>query len=151
METANTQKEIAKGQAIIFYDGVCGLCNSFVKFVLANTQEDSRYYFASLQSEFAKEKLAEYDIDALDLDSISVLTSYESNDCKALRKSDAVIFIMRKMKTPFPFLAAITSILPKPVRDFGYTCVAKIRYKIFGKYETCMLPNSKDAEKFIEV
>ena len=150
MESETPQTTVAKGQTIIFYDGVCGLCNYFVKFVLANSVE-TKHYFASLQSEFAKQKLAEFNIDAGDLDSIAVLTSYDSDDCKALRKSAAVVFVMKKMKSPYPLLATIVGIIPRPLRDLGYTMVAKVRYKIFGKYETCMLPSSENAESFIEV
>lgn len=135
---------------VIFYDGVCGLCNRYINFVLANTS-DTQFKFASLQSAFADKQLSKFNVSTEDLNSVYVLTDIGSQDCQVLSKSDAVIFILKRLKSPFPFFATIISFIPKPLRNLGYSLVAKYRYKFFGKYDTCLLPNSKEAEKFIEV
>lgn len=138
------------GKNIIFYDGVCGLCNNFVKFVLQNTT-DSPFVFASLQSEFAQTELKSFGIDSTDLNSVTVVANFEKENTVALQKSDAVIFILKRMNAPYPVLGKLTNIVPKVIRDFGYGLVAKVRYKIFGKKEVCALPSKEEAEKFIEV
>lgn len=150
MEEIGSESKLELGKPIIFYDGVCGLCNHFVKFVLSNSK-DSNFLFASLQSDFAKSELAKYGINSLDLDSVYVLTAYADPEGSALSRSDAVIFIFKQLKEPLPIIATVTSIIPKPLRDWSYSVVAKFRYKIFGKHDTCMLPSSDVSEKFIEL
>lgn len=145
-----TRTELVSGKSVIFYDGVCGLCNFFVKFVLANSA-DGVFVFASLQSEFAEEELKKQGVNSLDLDSVYVLTDCGETGTRALSRSDAVIHILKKLKNPYPFLATIIGIIPRFVRDWGYSLVARYRYKLFGKYDTCLLPGSSEAEKFIDV
>ncbi len=145
-----TKADQAQGKTVIFYDGVCGLCNFFVKFVLSNSEEGV-FAFASLQSDFADEELKKHGVNSLDLNSVYVLTEYGDPSNKALSRSDAVIHILKKLKSPYPLLATIIGIIPRPVRDFGYSMVAKFRYKIFGKHDTCLLPSSGEAEKFIDI
>ena len=142
--------EDISGHSLIFYDGVCGLCNFFVKFVLANTAENS-FVFASLQSDFASERLKRHGIEAADLDTVYVQIDGGEPDSKLLWRSDAIIHILKGLKAPMPLFATILNIIPRPIRDLGYRLVAKFRYRLFGKYDTCLLPSSSEAEKFIEI
>ncbi|HMP51033.1 MAG TPA: DCC1-like thiol-disulfide oxidoreductase family protein [Candidatus Melainabacteria bacterium] len=146
-------KDIAEdisGRSLIFYDGVCGLCNHFVKFVLSNTA-DKPFVFASLQSEFASKRLQRHGIKAADLDTVYVQVDGGEPDSKVLSRSDAIVHILRGLKAPMPQFATILNIIPRPLRDLGYRLVAKIRYRLFGKYDTCLLPSAGEAEKFIEI
>ena len=63
---------MAGSNPIILYDGVCGLCNRLVKFLL-NHDKDGRLRFASLQSEFAEKVLRRHGFDAKDLDTVHVV------------------------------------------------------------------------------
>ena len=143
-------QEKVSHEPVIFYDGVCGLCNRYINFVLKN-MDGTQFKFASLQSDYAEKVLNRFNVSTGDLNSVYVLTNPESDDCKVLNKSDAVIFILKGLKAPNPTFATILSFIPRPLRNAGYSLVAKYRYKIFGKYDTCMLPHSEEAEKFIEV
>ncbi|MCA9802572.1 MAG: DUF393 domain-containing protein [Cyanobacteria bacterium HKST-UBA02] len=135
---------------LIFYDGVCGLCNNFNKFVLQNDRTGS-FAFASLQSDFATRVLRDRGFDAADLNTVYVLPAFDETVEPVLRKSDAVIYVAKNLRQPFPVLATIFGIFPRVVRDRAYDLVAKNRYRFFGRYDTCLMPGSKDAEKFIEV
>jgi len=75
---------------IVFYDGVCGLCNRLVQFLLKRDRND-RLRFASLQSEFAAKVLTRHGIDPRDLDTLHVVENYEEPSERVLNRSDAVL------------------------------------------------------------
>src|SRR5262249_16983162 len=65
------------GQHLILYDGVCGLCNGFVKFLLPRDPRGV-FDFASLQSEFARSVLRKYGKDPKALDVMYAIENYRS-------------------------------------------------------------------------
>ena len=75
---------------IIFYDGVCGLCNRLVQFLLKH-DKDGRLRFASLQSEFAAKVLGRHNINAKDLDTINVVENYDQPGERVVQRSDAIL------------------------------------------------------------
>lgn len=142
--------ESSMGKHIVLFDGVCGFCNRSIQILLKNDKNDV-FTFASLQSEFAKQTLLKRGINAADLNTVYLIANYGSEREKVLSKSDAVLFAAKQLNGwALPF-ATIFSFLPKPLRDFGYDIVAKIRYRLFGKLEHCMLPSPEMRAKFIEL
>jgi len=141
----------AVGKHIIFYDGVCGLCNKFIQFVIDN-DKDGVFFFAALQSEFAKNTLACRGANAEDLNTVYVLSNYGDEHRERLfNRSDAVVFTTSMLKPWIKPIAFFIKIFPKPMRDFGYETVAKVRYKLFGKHDSCMLPSQETRTRFIDV
>jgi predicted DCC family thiol-disulfide oxidoreductase YuxK len=125
---------------IIFFDGLCGLCNGFVDFML-KVDKKGVFKFSPLQSDYARQTLPEKDI--ANLDSVVILIQG-----KTYRKSEAVFRALAELgglwKTPM-----VLNLLPKKILNFGYDLVAENRYKIFGKQETCRLPTPEEQERFI--
>ncbi len=142
------QASTAHGKSIMFFDGVCGLCNKSVQFVLKNDRAD-QIVFASLQSDFSQKVLNERGKDATKLDTIYVITDYELSGERVLMKSDAIVALGKKLGGWLSVGATMLGILPKAFRDFGYDCVASNRYRNFGKYEQCPLPSPETRKKFI--
>jgi predicted DCC family thiol-disulfide oxidoreductase YuxK len=136
-------------QPILLYDGVCGLCNRLTQFLLKRDRHD-RLLFASLQSEFAAAILNRHGEDSHDLDTVYVVTDYEQPTEELLNRSDAIFFLAKQIGGVWS-LAAVAKILPKWLRDRFYNLVARNRYKVFGKHETCMLPEPKHRRKFLDV
>ena len=134
---------------IVLYDGVCGLCNRAVQFLLKRDRHD-RLRFAALQSDFAATLLKCHGVDHQDLDTVYVvLNPGEANEA-LLAKSDAALFFAKAIGGVWN-LARLASIIPRPIRNWVYDLVARYRYRVFGKYETCMLPDPRHKHKFIEV
>lgn len=131
---------------IILYDGVCGLCNRLVRFVLAR-DPGGHFRFASLQSNFAARILRRHGLDPHDLDTLYVV---EEPGERLASRSDAVISVLRRLGGFWGMKAAVLRIFPKWLRDWGYGVVARNRYRIFGKYETCMLPEKKYQDRFLD-
>ena len=137
-----------KSNPIILYDGVCGLCNRLVQFVL---KRDKRNYFrfASLQSVLASATLQRHGRDPNDLDTVYVVVDYAQPAERLLARSDAILFLLRQLGGVWK-LARLGRIVPRPLRDVFYKLVARNRYRVFGKFESCMLPDPKHQKKFLD-
>ena len=135
---------------IVFYDGVCGLCNRLVQFLLKRDKQD-KLRFASLQSDFAATVLTRHGIDPKDLDTLHVVENFEQSNERALNRSDAILRAARELGGFWSVAAVLGKIVPKPLRDLFYKFVATNRYKVFGKYDTCMLPEPRHRAKFLDM
>jgi predicted DCC family thiol-disulfide oxidoreductase YuxK len=132
---------------VLLYDGVCGLCNRVVQFILKHDDKGVRFRFASLQSDYAARVLHPYELDPQQVDTVC-LTERPGEPPKT--QSDAVISVLRVLGGFWSALATALRIFPRPLRDWGYRPVARHRYRIFGKYESCMLPAQKYQDRFLD-
>ena len=129
---------------VVLYDGVCGLCNRVVRFVLRRDRE-AVFRFAALQSPLAEGVLAQHGARASDLDTFYVVDGKE-----LFSRSDAVVFVLRMLGGRWAVAAGAFQIVPRRIRDWVYKTVARNRYRLFGKYETCPLPTAEQRERFVE-
>jgi len=127
---------------IIFFDGVCNLCNFWVKYIVRNDPEGI-FYFTSLQSDFSKNFLAQNNIKS-DFETIIFFTEE-----KFLKESDAVVSILFKIGGFNRLLSRIIKLLPLKFRDGLYKFVSRNRYKLFGKKDHCMVPNESIKKRFL--
>ena len=132
---------------IVLYDGVCGLCNRLVQFLLKRDPHD-RFRFASLQSDFSTELLKRRGIDALDLDTVHVVFDYGKPGEKVLSRSDAIIHALSQIGGLWGIFRA-GKVVPRPLRDSFYKLVATNRYRFFGKYDVCQMPEERFKHKFL--
>ena len=132
---------------IVLYDGVCGLCNRGVQFLLRRDRED-HLRFASLQSGFAAALLRKHWVDSRELDAIYVVVDYELATESLLARADAVLFLGREIGGVWNAVRLLR-ILPKWARDKAYNLVASHRYRFFGKHESCPMPDERDRPKFL--
>ena len=138
----------SEANPIVFYDGVCGLCNALVQFLLKRDRH-ARLRFASLQSDIAAKVLNRHGIDPRDLDTLHVVMDYGRPEERVLNRSDAVLRAGRELDGVWPLLARIARVIPRPLRDSVYRFVARNRYRVFGKYESCMLPDPSQQHRFL--
>lgn len=134
--------------SIVLYDGVCGLCNRLNQFLLNRDRHD-RFRFASLQSAFAAELLHRHGTNAIDLDTVYVVVNYGKASERLLSRSDAIIHALNQLGGVWAIFSA-GRILPKPVRDSLYKLVATNRYRFFGKYDVCLMPEERFKHKFLD-
>lgn len=129
---------------IIFFDGVCNLCNGAVNFIL-DRDEENNFLFASLQSDKARQILHRYDYDPSRLSSILVVT----REGRLLDKSDAALYIAKHLPGAWKFLT-IFRFIPRFLRDLIYDLIAKNRYRLFGRRDQCRLPTPELKQRFLE-
>lgn len=135
---------------IILYDGVCGLCNRLVQFLLKHDRE-GRLQFASLQSDFADKVLSRHGLNAKDLDTVHVVENYDHPNERVLQRSDAILRAGRELGGFWSASSSVAKVVPRPLRDLVYRFVATNRYRVFGKYDSCMLPDANQRSRFLDV
>lgn len=155
---------------ILLYDGICGLCNWTVQFVLRR-DEAGIFRFAALQGELAKRILARHGADAGALAAVVVVVDFDEAEERLLSGSDAAIFILRHLGAGergsgrrqgssgatagrgawlWRTAGGLLNIVPRGLREWGYGVVARHRYRIFGKYDSCPVPSEETRSRFLD-
>ena len=121
---------------ILLFDGVCNLCISIVQFIIKRDPK-GKFKFASLQSESGQALLKKFELPTNDIDSIVFI-----DGDKYYLKSSAGLHVLKELGGVWK-LFYVFIIIPGPLRDFMYNTIAKTRYRIFGKRDTCMVPTTE--------
>jgi predicted DCC family thiol-disulfide oxidoreductase YuxK len=128
--------------SVLLFDGVCNLCIGVVKFTIKrDTKEKIR--FAALQSESGQALLKKFGLATNDFDSFVFITGD-----KYYLRSSAGLYVLKELGGVWKLFYGFI-IIPRPVRDFIYKIVAKIRYRIFGKQDNCMVPSPEIKRRFL--
>jgi predicted DCC family thiol-disulfide oxidoreductase YuxK len=158
---------------ILLYDGVCGLCNRFVQFILRR-DPDGVFRFASLQSPLAACVLGRHGKDPQGLDTVYLVVDYELASERVLARSDAVIFVLKQLAdaadlflarrrsmghagasvptrpTLWRLIARFIELIPLSVRNWGYLVIARHRYRLFGRYDACPAREGETKSRFLD-
>ena len=127
---------------VILFDGVCVFCSRWVRFVAAR-DVDRRFRFTTIQSPYGARLARAFGIDPADPDSNAVI-----HGGTAHLQSDAALTVLSTL--PGWRWAHALLWVPKPLRDAVYDLIARNRYKIFGKYDACMVPDADLRARVIE-
>ena len=127
----------------ILFDGVCNLCNGFVRFVI-DRDPAARFRFAALTSPAAARVLRQAGVTAPLPDSMILVEGG-----RAYFRSDAPLRIARGLRFPWPLLYAF-AVVPRFFRDRVYDVIAGRRYRWFGRRETCMVPTPEVRTRFLD-
>jgi predicted DCC family thiol-disulfide oxidoreductase YuxK len=137
----------AVSETLVLYDGVCALCNWLVAFLIRHDRRD-QFRFAPLQSEFAQVLLQRHGLNSADLDTVVVLADFQQTSERALTRSEAALWSLGRLGGVWR-LFAIAKLIPLTLREALYGVIARSRYRMFGKYDTCPLPRAEDRYKFL--
>ncbi len=127
---------------VLFYDGVCAMCNGIVK-AIVRRDRDAVFYFAPLQGETAELARAAHPDFPRAIDTVVYLREGE-----VFLRSRAAALAMAELPYPAKALSWIR-VFPVWLSDFFYEIVARIRYRVFGKYEHCPLPPEEARNRFL--
>ena len=138
----------AQGRHLVLYDGVCGLCNRLLQFLLRHDQR-AVFAFASLQSAAGRAVVEQTGGDPDDLTSFYVVADFQSPHPRVFVKSDAAVFVASQLGWPWRALR-VADVLPRVLRNGVYDVIARTRYQIFGRYEQCLMPREEYRSRFVE-
>ena len=127
---------------LIVFDGECVLCSGFFRFVTA--RDDGRFMFATAQSDVGRGIYADLGLSQTDFETNIVMingTTYQ--------RLDAFCAAMRQLGWPWRVLS-VGRFLPRFIKDPMYHLIARNRYRIFGRYDTCMIPTPDVRARFVE-
>ncbi|MGX1348809.1 putative DCC family thiol-disulfide oxidoreductase YuxK [Bradyrhizobium elkanii] len=127
---------------VILYDGVCIFCSRWVRFVIARDTA-RRFRFTPIQSGYGTRLAKSFGIDPDDPDTNAVV-----HGGVAYMKSDATLTVLSHL--PGWGWTRTLFAVPKPLRDAVYSLIARNRYRIFGKYETCFVPDADMRARVLE-
>ncbi|MGB5287451.1 MAG: thiol-disulfide oxidoreductase DCC family protein [Ignavibacteriaceae bacterium] len=127
---------------IIIFDGVCNFCNFWVNFVIKRDKNDL-FRFTALQSSTGIELLNKYNLDSSNQDTFFLIA-----DNKVYTKSTAAIIVCKQLSGIIKIFYTFI-IVPGFIRDFIYDLIAKNRYNLFGKRESCRIPTEEEKKKFL--
>jgi predicted DCC family thiol-disulfide oxidoreductase YuxK len=136
------------GRHLVLYDGVCGLCNRLLHFLLRHDKR-TVFAYASLQSARGRAVVQRAGGDPDDLTSFYVVADFASPNSRVFMRSDAALFVAGQLEWPWRIMR-VGRLLPKPLRDAIYDIVARTRYRIFGRYESCPLTPPEFRSRFLE-
>lgn len=127
---------------VVLYDGVCVFCSRWVRFV-ATRDVEHRFRFTAIQSGYGTRLAQAFAIDTDDPDTNAVV-----HGGVAYFKSDAALTVLGAL--PGWRWVRLLRTVPKPLRDAVYSLVAQNRYRIFGKYEECFVPDAEMRGRVME-
>jgi predicted DCC family thiol-disulfide oxidoreductase YuxK len=127
---------------IVFFDGVCGLCNRTVDFLIRHDRK-RRLKFAPLQGATAGRTLPEEIRNKLN--TLVFLTE----GGRTYVRSAAAVRILNRLGGGWRVAAALLWLIPFPLRNLGYRAVAASRYRLFGQLESCRMPTEADRERLL--
>ena len=135
------QNSIPQNTQLILFDGVCNFCNASINFIIDHDPE--KYFkFAPLQSDLGQSILTQFGKNTQDFDSVILL-----KDNQLYQKSEAALEITKHLSGGWKYLS-VFGVLPTFLLNFFYDIIAKNRYRIFGKTETCRMPTPELKERF---
>jgi predicted DCC family thiol-disulfide oxidoreductase YuxK len=128
---------------VILYDGLCVLCSRVVRFVIRHDRA-ARFRFASVQSGPGRRLLARHGLPLEGWDSFVLVEGGAAH-----LRSDAFLRIVPRLSGPWPVLA-LGRLIPAALRDRAYDRIARDRYRLFGRRETCLVPTPEVRARFLE-
>jgi len=144
---------VADAHALMFYDGLCGFCNASVQWLLKHDKHD-RFRFAPQHSAFAGEVLARHGIDQAQMlknNSVYLVMNLGASGERVLQRSDVTVQCLFSLGGSWKALGYAFQIVPKVIRDAGYTVIAKNRFRLAGRYDVCPVPSAEQRAKFLGV
>lgn len=127
--------------SILFYDGECGLCNAFVRFALTRDRERC-FRYAPIGGE-TWDRLVNPEVGA------NPNTVYLLTDAGLYKRSSAVVRTLFGLGCCWRIAGGLLWLIPLPLRDLGYRCIAKLRYRIAGRVDACSLPATDEKDRLL--
>lgn len=132
---------------LVLYDGVCGLCNATVRFLLARDRRGV-LTFAPLQGETAA-RLQLEELTPGDLDTLIFVEHFGAESQRISIRSTGVLRILGRIGGVWRVVSWLR-VIPAPIRDLVYRGVARFRYRWFGKLDSCQMPSPQVRNRFLD-
>jgi predicted DCC family thiol-disulfide oxidoreductase YuxK len=127
---------------VILYDGVCVFCSRWIAFVLKR-DVGKRFHITQIQSPYGTRMAQAFGIDPNNPDTNAVV-----HGGKAWLRSDGALTVLSNL--PGWGWARVLFVVPRPIRDAVYSLIARNRYRIFGKYDACFVPDAEMRSRVME-
>jgi predicted DCC family thiol-disulfide oxidoreductase YuxK len=137
------ENEAVEPDNVVVFDGVCNLCNRYVRFVIER-DPDALFRFAPLQSPAGALLLRRHGFVPEGLDTFVLIKGG-----RVYARSDAALEIARHLRGPWRLLSLVR-VIPRPLRNWLYDIIARNRYRWFGKLGSCAIPGAEHRARFLD-
>ena len=131
---------------VLLYDGLCGFCNKSVQTILQHDRRGTMR-FAALQSAYGEAVKSRHP-ELQNVDSVVLVECLRDDTERVFIRSDAALRIAAYLGGWWKLLLAFR-VVPRAVRDFFYDLFARYRYRLFGKYDQCLVPSPDVRSRFV--
>ncbi len=143
------------GHSVILYDGVCGLCNRVVQRLL-RLDRAGHLRFVPLKSPLGIEMLGQCSPPPAlssrpEPEGVILIADALTPHQKIYRRFDAVGRALRRIPGPYPALGALLRLVPRFLREWVYSIIARNRYRIFGRFESCPIPTPDQRSRILGI
>lgn len=128
---------------IIVFDGECVLCSGFFKFVVKHDRSQ-QFQFVIAQSDFGEALYAHYGLKAEDCDTNLVII-----EGRLYERLHGFFEVMKILDFPWKIITTF-SVLPNSLLDWAYYKIARNRYRLFGRRDTCLVPDQSLKARFVD-
>lgn len=132
------------GETVVLFDGVCKLCNGWARFLIRHDRQ-RRVRLATVQSPEGQALLAWAGLPVDQFDTMAVI-----RDRHYWERSDAFFEVIGQLPARWQPIRWLR-IVPRTLRDWAYDRIARNRYRLFGRYDTCLLPNPDHEQRFLKM
>lgn len=140
------------GRVLVVFDGHCGLCNGLVRWLLRRDEGD-RLRFVAMESEKVAGVVARHVAGGVGAtngsETMLVVRDAGGAAERVLVRSDGVVALFEELPRPWPWVGAALKWIPLWARDLGYRLVARWRYRIWGRLESCPVPTREERKRFL--
>lgn len=134
--------QLIKHKNIILFDGQCKLCNAWSNLIIKH-DKNVHFKLCSVQSSKGQAILNYFNYSA---DNVKSMLYFEQDKC--FSQSDAVLEVISQLGWPWRAIK-ITRLVPKRLRDWVYDRIAINRYRLFGKYNYCRIPDNRHEQHYL--
>jgi predicted DCC family thiol-disulfide oxidoreductase YuxK len=132
---------------VLLYDGLCGFCDGTVQFILRHDRKKT-LRFATLQGDYARGVIDRHP-ELAGVDSLILVERDPAGGERVHVRSNGALGVARYLGGAW-HLARATAIVPRVIRDLAYDGFARIRYRVFGRYNSCPIPTPEQRARFID-
>jgi predicted DCC family thiol-disulfide oxidoreductase YuxK len=138
-------------RVLVVFDGHCGLCNRAVRWFLRRDGRDRLRFVASESEKVAGllERLGVVAASGLGPGSILVVMDAGGASERLLVRSEAIVALLGELPEPWPGFGMVLGWIPRVMCDLGYRLIARWRYRIWGRMESCPLPTAEERARFL--
>ncbi|MBK9000519.1 MAG: DUF393 domain-containing protein [Myxococcales bacterium] len=130
---------------LVIFDGVCGLCDRTVQFLLDHDTDRSLYFTTMKGTTAARVRARHPELEGVD----SIAFVERSGDSERVYLRSRAVFRIATYLDPGVRWLRVFGVVPERVADLGYDLVASLRYRFFGKLEACRVPDPSVRERFL--
>lgn len=131
------------GETVVLFDGVCKLCNGWARFLI-RYDRSQRIRLATVQSPEGQALLAWAGMPQDQFDTMAVI-----RDNRYWLRSDAFFEVVAQLPGIWRPLGLLR-LCPRSLRDWAYDRIALNRYRLFGKYDHCLIPTPDHERRFLK-